>query len=176
VAVLVALVVAVAACGIPLQSEPEALDIEISPVSLPPAAEELGPTPSTIFLVRDGSLIPVSREPVSGAAATIRLLLEGPTLPEEREGLRSAIPANTELLAVEEVDGVTVVDLSAAFANIGGTDEILAVGQIVVTLGAAGVGPLRIHLDGNPGGIPLPDGALTTRPVTLDDYEVLLAE
>ena len=39
VAVLVALVVAVAACGIPLQSEPEALDIEISPVSLPPAAE-----------------------------------------------------------------------------------------------------------------------------------------
>lgn len=171
---LMAAVLAVAACGIPLQAEPQELDIEISPVSLAPAAEEVGPTPSFIFLVREGFLLPVDREPVTGAVATMGLLLDGPTLPEEREGLRTAIPTSTELLGVADVDGVTVVDLTGSFANIGGADEILAVGQIVTTLGAAAVSPIRIHLDGVPVAIPLPDGALTMDPVTVSDYEALL--
>lgn len=172
--VAVLLFLATAGCGIPLQSEPEALDIQISPVSLPPAADVVGPAPTTIYLVRDGALSPVAREPADGTEATLRLLLDGPTLPEERDGVRSAIPPNTEVLGLEEVGGVTVVDLSAAFANIGGSDEILAVGQIVVTLASEGAAQVGFELEGSPVAIPLPSGALTTEPVTLADYEVLL--
>ncbi len=169
-------VVLLAGCGIPLQAEPEALDIEIRPVSLPPPADVVGPTPSTIYLVGQGGLEPVAREPVDGAEATVRLLLEGPTLPEERDGLRSAIPANTEVLGVEQIGGVAVVDLSAAFANIGGSEEILAVGQVVLTLSSGRRDRVRIHLDGSPVAIPLPNGALTTDPVTFADYRTLLVD
>lgn len=171
---LAALAAAVAACGVPLQAEPEAIDLEIRPVDVPSAADPIGPIQGIVYLVRDGALVPVARESAGSPEATLALLLEGPTPAEERDGLRSAIPPNTEVLALEVVQDVTIVDVSEAFAGIGGSEEILAVGQIVLTLAPGAVRGVAISLAGAPVAIPLPNGALTTDPVSFDDYAALL--
>jgi spore germination protein GerM len=173
---LLMLFVTLAACGIPMQSEPEALDLEIRPVAVPPVVEPSGPDQSIVYLVRDEGLVPVARRTADDAAGLLELLLAGPTLTEEQTGLRSAIPANTLVLGVERNGNTIVVDLSESFANIGGVDEILAVGQIVVTLTTDTTNDVSVLLEGSPVAVPLPDGALATEPVSVADYQVLLGE
>ncbi len=126
--------------------------------------------------MRGEALVPAFRDAADDPLSLLELLLGGPTVSEEQGGLRSAIPPNTVVKGVEVGRGAIAVDLSASFANIGGADEILAVGQIVATLTADTMRTVTILLEGSPVAVPLPDGALTTEPVRFSDYEVLLGE
>ena len=164
------------ACGIPLQGEPEAIDIQLRSVGTPAVTDTLGPADGTIYLVRGGGLVAVDRELSTDPAALMALLFRGPTTAEEQGGLRSAIPQSSTVRTVEVTGRSAVVDVSRQFAEIGGEEEILAIAQIVLTLTVKSADRVSIELEGTPVAIPLPDGALATAPVGFSDYAALIEE
>lgn len=175
----------VGGCGIQADGSPRAIDTDIEERTLPIDRSERVPAveiATSIYLVTDaGRLRPTARQvrvsprPPTHLASVLDALISGPTEAEAEEGLRSAVPSTTQVLAVT-VDGDTaVVDLSEEFASIGGERELLAVGQLVLTVTTfPGVRQVRLQLSGRPTPLPLPDGSLTEGPVALSDYADLL--
>jgi hypothetical protein len=175
---LVFVVTVVAACGIPVDSAPEVVELEVAA-----AADAGGPilgdlAAVSIYLVRDASLVNVTRD--LPAPPTLEIVVDsllGPvTEPEQRSGLRTAIPRATEILAIDE-DGATLhVDLSPEFAVVGGEEEVLAVAQIVMTATSIeGIELVAFQLEGVPTDVPVADGALSDDPVGAEDYASLIA-
>lgn len=125
--------VVLAGCGGEDESSPEAgsttqRTVESKPVeTVPDSARAI----LKVYLLLDGNVTVASRSVVAGPAvarAALVELLEGPTGPERARGLRSAIPAGTELEDVAIDDDLTaVVELSQSL------DE-RAAAQIVYTL------------------------------------------
>lgn len=187
-ALLLAGTVLASACGVRAESDPRTIRLGLQDDR---SATEVGPTDepippvevaASVYLVTaDGRLrattreVAASREADGHLADVLEVLVQGPTTGEATAGLRSAVPSTTEVLAVALDDGTATVDLSPAFASIGGRRELLAVGQLVLTVTTApGVRRMRVRLDGRPIDLPLPDGSLTERPVGLPDYVSLL--
>lgn len=176
------------ACGLQAEGAPRAVSVEVRDGGLAVGAggaDTSAPAveiPASVYVVTEaGRLrattrdVPTSRDPSVHLAAVVEVLVAGPTAGEATTGLRSAVPSTTEVLAVEVDDGTATVDLSPGFASIGGRRELLAVGQLVLTVTTApGVRRMRVRLDGRPTDLPLPDGSLTERPVGLPDYVSLL--
>lgn len=186
-ALAVSLAVVVAACSVEPQSTPQVIDLSARELDVSIGSETEGAdgaTPTirtaTVYLVdEDDLLVPVAREvrstPEQELTAVVRALVDGPTDDEADSGLRSAVPPATTVLSAS-LDGTTVtVDLSASFASIGGTAELLAVGQLAVTATTfPGARAVRLRLDGTPIDLPLPNGALTDQAVTLRQFSALL--
>ncbi len=98
----------------------------------------------------------------------------GPTPAEARAGIWSAIPPGTSVRATRIRNGVATVDLSSNLATIGGTDEILAVAQIVLGVTALpDVDAVIFLLDGAETSVPRSDGVLVSGPLDPDDYSEL---
>ncbi|MEZ5379601.1 MAG: GerMN domain-containing protein [Acidimicrobiales bacterium] len=180
VARIAALSIVLAACGVGTEENPTVLAEGDQPFVLAGPSDDgtdEATTEYAVYLVRDERLVGVSRELSSdaGAAGTVRSLLDGPTDAEASEGLSTAIPSSTLLTAVA-VDGSTAtVDLTSSFTAVGGVEEILAVGQVVLTLCEfPTIDDVAFVLDGRAVAVPTGDGALTERPVTAEDYAELL--
>lgn len=184
----------VAACSLAPQSEAEVIDrpggdaglsIESAPEAGDAGSTEdrmVEVTATVYFVSGEGALEPVARSVTAAPArddqlvAVLRALVEGPADGEVEAGLRSVVPPATTVLGATIEDTTATLDLSSSFASIGGPEELLAVGQFVVTATTfPGVRELRLRLDGVPIDIPLPDGALTDQAVTLPQFSVLLA-
>lgn len=175
---LLSLALAVAACGIPLDSAPEAVELEVAAASDAggPVLGDLAAV--SIYLVRDASVVNVTRD--LPAPPTLEIvfdsLLGSVTEPEQRSGLRTAIPRATEILAIEEVDATLQLDLSQEFAAVGGEEEVLAVAQIVMTATSIeGIELVAFQLEGVPTDVPVANGALSDDPVGAGDYASLVA-
>lgn len=66
------------------------------------------------------------------------------------------------------------MQLAANFLEIAPGDQVLALGQIVLTLtGLPGVGRVRFEIDGESVATPLPDGTSTEDSVSREDYRSL---
>ncbi|GAA2631654.1 hypothetical protein Adu01nite_27200 [Paractinoplanes durhamensis] len=175
---LLAAVLLLGGCGVPVDSEPRDLTAPALPFgSSGPARDQLGTAVERLYLVRDGELsrvirqVPAPRTP----AQMVQDLLAGPTAKEHEDGLSSA-------LSTMQVEGITVVQRRAVIA-IGETagqgarsDEILAYGQIVCTLTSQGaeVGTVAFTSDGRQLGVPRGDGSLSADPLTIADYAGLI--
>lgn len=165
------------ACGVPLDAEPQPFEVELVPPVEVDRAEPGELAAASLFLVRDGQVVAVTRDLSSpaGAVAVIGSLLEDTTDPEERAGLRTSIPVGTELLAVRRENSTLVLNLTRDFAAVGGEEEILAVAQIVLTAtNLEGIESVAFELDGVPTDVPLASGALSDEPVAAGDYRELL--
>lgn len=179
VGALFALAILVVACGIPLDSGPEVVQVEINPLAdvEPQAQGELAAV--SVFLVRNELLVEASRELPSPPSLTsiFGSLLDGVTEQEREENLRTSIPPGTEMISVTEDGSVLLVDLNSEFASVGGEEEILAVAQIVLTASRIeGVDLVTFHLEGVPTDVPVADGALSVNPVGFDDYSDLVSD
>ena len=98
-----------------------------------------------VFFVRytgpaeTGTLVEVHRPappggPETRTASALRALLAGPSAAERREGLVSEVPPGTALRSVHVSGGTATVDLSASFAEGGGSTSTLGrVWQLVYT-------------------------------------------
>lgn len=184
-AVAAVLVLVLGGCGIRAEDSPRAIGTELGRTSLP--VDQADGTPAveiatSVYLVTPaGRLRPTARQvrvsprPSTHLASVLDALIGGPSATEVDDGLRSAVPSTTEVRAVT-VDGDTaVVDLSEEFASIGGQRELLAVGQVVLTVTTfPGVRQVLLRLDGRPTALPRPDGSLVDGPVALSDYAELL--
>lgn len=175
---LVFVALALAACGIPVEGEPEVVDVELGvPVeSDTPAPGELAAV--SIYLVRNENLVHVTRDlPSPSSLTSIFGSLLGRVTDEEREAnLRTAIPPGTETISLTEDGSVLRIDLNSEFAAVGGEEEILAVAQIVLTATSVeGVDLVAFQLEGVPTDVPVADGALSVDPVGAEDYAALIA-
>lgn len=178
-ALLGALAVVAAACGIP--AEPDANRIEPSDVPFGLLKEETTTTvvpegePTSIFLLTRDRLIAVDRSVPADAdlADLLERVVAGPTKEERSLGITSAVPVGT-VATVDASRGVATVDLNASFSDIRSSDQLLALAQIVYTLtDQPGIGGVSFRLEGEPVKVPLAGGTLREGPLSRDDFAAL---
>ena len=174
-----------AACGVPVQSKPVALASGQLPAGLTSASTTTTVAGSSepvsliqVYFVTGDRLVARSRlVPSPGSLPeAVADLLAGPTGTESSAGIRTSIDPGTELLSERVNKDRVVLDLSSAFANTGGPDQILAIAQLVYTVtGVPGLDAVSFQLQGSPVAVPLADGTLVTAPVKRGDYASLVA-
>ncbi|MCU1372178.1 MAG: Lipoprotein LpqB, GerMN domain protein [Ilumatobacteraceae bacterium] len=161
-AALAAGLLALAACGVPLDQEPRA----INQTTIAPATTSVtiaSPGDATVpvyFLNRD--TLQAQEQPVEGDI-TLGAALDAVLAPPDEAGdLRTAIPPGTALRGVEVADGLATIDLSSEINDIGGSAQKQAFAQIVFTaLGFDEVQDVRFLIDGKAIDAPTDDGNLS---------------
>ena len=165
-------------CGFPVQDSARAVPPDDLPTALRPqntADKTPGATsePITVWFVRDGMLDRLRHRIVTPLEPRDVLadLLVGPTAAEQDRSFRSAIPDPSVFVDVQVAGGLATVELAAEFAEISIADQVLAVGQLVLTLtDLRGVGRVQFVVDGTQVAVPLPSGEASDETVSRDDY------
>ena len=177
---LVALLL-VAACGVPQDDSPRALEPREVPFASPtesPPAESVGDRQVDLGFVRDESVVLSTRtvEDPRTTEEVLELLFAGAAPDERAGGLSSLLPSTVTVEDVELVRGTAVVTLD-------GPDDSevlrlapLAYAQIVATLTPTRVSGVRFRLDDADLRVPREDSSLTNQPLSRRDYAGLLAE
>lgn len=188
--VLAAVLLGLAACGVPGDSTPRAIEAENVPFDLlAPTAEATTTTqPSaftqtagvTIYLAdADGRLQPARRQVSAPASVrkSIEALLGGPT-EEEADRLSTAITSETKLLDVQGPDdGLVILDLSRQLLDITGRQQILALAQVVWTATSLpSVDRVLFKFEGEQAEVQNGDGTLTSSPLSRRSYRDLIGD
>ena len=175
----VSLMAVVAACGVPSR-EVEPIDRQDLPDSLRAPASTTTSSldgaeiaAAAVYWIKGDELV---RESVLFEAGPdvdrlLALLERGPARGGDAQSVRSAISDSDAIVCTSERDGEVVVELD----EVTGTDQVLAIGQIVMTLTSLpDVTSVRFVRDGETVAVPLPDGSLVRRALDPDDYSPLL--
>lgn len=174
---------ALAGCGLPANGKVDRVTKSDVPFGLLATAapgqtpQPSGPTVS-VYLVRDDHLTAAARHVANGNIPenSVRLLLLGPLPAEATRGLTSDVPTGTRLVSLDLNRSVAAVDLSSEFGTVGGSDQVLAVAQIVYTLTASRyINAVVFSINGKRIEIPDGSGSLSDRPMGRSDYSQLLA-
>lgn len=190
IAAVLALLVALSACGLDESREPDVIAAEDLPSDL--VSPSTSSTSSTIasprsasvtiyYLVqRDGvtRLQPVVREVANSVRARDRLaaLLSAPTAAEQAQGIVTSIPGDTVLLDTELVDAdrELLVDLSRSLFDVQGPELRNAFAQIVWTATEVeGIQRVRFLVEGEEFRAPDEAGVEQPGAVTRADYASL---
>lgn len=171
----------VASCGVPAQSRPDQLSAAELPdglrtIDTAPPASQVEQDNIDVWFVRDDALVSTRHSVTTPAGPTVAVdeLLAGPSDSEQDESLRSAIPDASAIVDVSVVGGLATVNLTTAFAEIPASDQVLAVGQLVLTLtDQRGIGRVRFVVDDVQVAVPLPSGETSEDSVSRDEYLVL---
>ena len=173
----------VAACGPSSESASRRLDDAAVPFGLlnpddptTTVSTVVAPFTTTIYLVTsDQRLMPVER-PVSELAvgAVVSRLSAEVTPDDSAAGLRTVLASDGGEPLVTNTGlqgGVVTVDLGPAFLDLDGTTQVLALGQLVLTLTSLpGVGQVAFTVEGIPAEVPRADGTSTSDPLVRDDF------
>jgi hypothetical protein len=177
-----------AGCGVPTSGDPTVIpasDVPYGLASPTPSAPSSSSDQTTlaesgIYLVAaDDSLVLRGRELADGSLEArldelLDVLAAGPSEQERADELSTALPPEVELDATEVASGTVTVDIAGTDAP-SGTESRRAVAQIVLTVTTVPeVRAVRLTLQGDPVDAPLPDGELTSEPLTADQFEVFL--
>jgi spore germination protein GerM len=175
------IVLTVAGCGISPQSTAQPIAPPRAPflttLSPSPVPTATGPVIETLYLVHNGLLVPRVRHVASQSTVEELVfdLLAGPTEAESSDGLSSAL-AGVQVSGVRLQSGLATVDLSEPIEGGGRNDELLAYAQVVCTLtGRAEVQGVSFTRAGKPIDVPRGDSSVSPGPLTMRDYEQLLA-
>lgn len=168
-------------CGVPIEQQAQPIPTDQVPVGLRPTDSTIEAPlaesePTDIWFVRDTELVTTRHriEPPVTAQAALAELLTGPTNAEQNRSLRSAIPDGSVVIDVQVLGGVATVDLASSFSDIPAQDQVLAVGQIVLTLtDLRGIGRVGFVVDEVQIAVPLPSGVASDGSVSRDDYIAL---
>jgi spore germination protein GerM len=175
---LLLLVGVVAACGFHAQGDADPIPTEELPSGLRPDATSVLTTPveserAIVWFVHGETLVPVRHEveaPLSVDSITIDLLT-GPNVDEADRGLRSALPDPAVVVGASASRGLATVELTESFTELSPEDQLLAVGQFVLTLTEVpGVGSVRFELAGERVAVPLPTGESTDSPAFREQF------
>ena len=198
-------VLTLAACGVPTTSPPTAITevpYNLMETAAPPTPQRTTPARRGPFIywlnatdqltateagtmTSDAAVavdVPASERDVEEylvggiAAAVLSGLAQGPSEPERLIGVSTALGPDVSL-TVNRVEGGRA-DIDVQIGPRGPTARRLplAVGQIVLSLTSiSGIDSVWLMSDGTPIEAPLPDGALTARPLTAQDFTALVA-
>ena len=134
-----------------------------------------------LFVDATGHLTPSSRIVPSPPVleSVLRQIIIGPTKIESFAGYTSALPANLIILSASFRSGIAYIDLGSTLSTLHRSQEVLAVGQLVLTARDVGVTlaidvrGVEIIVDGVAQNSPLPDGRESNL-VTPQDFQGLL--
>lgn len=177
-------VLLVAGCGVPMQ------DSALPVAGASPPTASVAPTTAPaardvpLWFVSEGRLVhrlepmadPVTASALldrlaavpSAADPTLRSLVADPTV---GGSFVQAAPGQPALSTRAE----QTVQVSPTFASMPATDQVLLLGQVVLTLTGAGASAVLVtDSQGSPLSIPLPDGRLLEGPATRVDYLPLI--
>lgn len=170
---------AMTSCGLPASGKVQRIDPSTVPYGLlarqvaTPSPPQAGPRVA-VYLV-DGDHLVARQRQITGLnvpAEALRSLLAGPTPTESAHGLASDIPAQTHLYSLDLQGTVATVDLSATFGTAGGSQQVLAVAQIVYTVTASRyIDAVRFSLSGRPIEVPNGTGSLAPGPRSRADFQ-----
>jgi spore germination protein GerM len=180
-ALVASLTLALAACGNGEQAHPVKLDKDKVPFGLlqgPTSTITTTTVPLTKFPFvvyfegRDG-IVPAIRitDTAPDPTTVLEALAKGPSTEEAEVRMRTALPKLALGRVGKVVNHTVTVDLMAPFTQVIGTEQAIALAQIVLTLTLLrGVNKVRFTLDGEPVSVPRGNGTLTRGPVTRADY------
>ena len=141
------------------------------------SSNEVGVGFGRVYLQRSEStggsvLTGVQRNISSDPLNIVQVLLSGPTKAEQDAGLRSAIPASTEVLSARYIaTDLVKVDLTDEIFKATGDDLVSSIAQIVLTLAdISGIERVIIVVNGQVNEWPKGDGSLTSQPLTAYDF------
>ena len=166
-----------AACGVPTGGGPQAIPQSQVPSGLLSPVVPTTTTPSTAagapvrvyFLdTAERYLTPRPRNVGPNATLTtiLDVLLQGPYADEEEAGVRTAIPSGVQLLHTTVVGKLVTANFNEAFGLISGTQQVLAVAQVVytVTAWANAAVPVQFEIEGSVVQVPNASGAEVSGP------------
>jgi spore germination protein GerM len=171
-------VASVTGCGFPSQNVAQPVPEDDLPVglragSVPQSTVPAETEPATVWLV-DGEALVAARQGVAAPAAVgsvTAALLAGPNESHRERGFRSALPDPAVVVDAELARGVATVELAPSFLEISPSDQLLAVGQLVLTLtDLPGVGGVQFILDDSPIAVPIPTGETIDEPVFREQF------
>lgn len=198
-----ALCLSLISCGVPTQDAAQPLATEvIAPPAIPatsspsptvPAEPTNSPEPTQsvellvdLWFAGDTGLVPVPTAvvPPDSEQAIIAGLVAGPP---ENEQLRTVVVdplTGNPFVSVFDGEPVIVepgasvfIALEPEFAALPPNEQVLVLGQVVVSISGAGLGAVEfVDSTGSPVAVPLPDGRLLDRPATTSDYIALAAQ
>lgn len=183
-----------AGCGLPHDASARAVDPKqvpyglLQPSSAPPTGDaELKSTKRTgqqaelYLLDGDDQLVGVPAgvgRPLTTSArlaALFALLERGPDENQRSQGLSSAWTPGVRIQLRDFTDGLAQVEVAAGLKDPSADQLPLAIGQLVLTATSLReVDSVQLVRDGAPVEVPLPGGALTSAPLTRQDYASLL--
>jgi len=174
-----------ASCGVPTGGDPTRIPASQVPFSLlSPEAPTTTTTipasaysvPVTVYLVASTRQVLVaagrSVAPPGTLTSVLDALLGGPTAIESDRNITTALPSGVHLLAATVNAGTATVDFNRAFGQISGTQQVLAVAQVVYTV-TGQLGPdigVQFDITGSPTAVPIGSGAQVSGPVHLLEY------
>ena len=182
-AIFVAMCVPLAGCGISSddapRNVPSAEQQQLGVASDRRAGDATGT--ARIYLLapevagQSQALQAVARDADETPTALLDALFAGPNVDEVGIQLRTAVPADTELLDVRLRGGVLLINVSKGLLELSGEVLVAAVAQIVFT-GAEveSVRSVSISVDGQPQLWPAGNGDLQSDPLTIYDYPGLV--
>ena len=142
-------------------------------------------TPTTVFIAFpldvywiDGSTIrPIRRSDVEATLdSAIEALRAGPLFTDTADGLRSAIPSSDMIDSATVQSGTATINLAPSFLTLPGTEQTLAIAQIVYTVtNLPGTGLVEFRLDDRPLSVPTAAGQPSRGALSRDDFVGLLA-
>jgi spore germination protein GerM len=179
VALVVTLVAALGACGVPMDKKPrEITDRDVRRLVAPtttttqPAPDGAVSRSVPYYFIRDGSLVEVDAKVDADPTIpkAVDLLLEGPSEDQGNRGLTTSLPPGTELLAARQRGSTATLNLSSEMRTISSTSEKEAYAQLAYTvLGTDGVNRVHFEIDGKRVAPPTDKGNVET--VTADSYD-----
>jgi spore germination protein GerM len=171
-----------AACGIPVDSQPHDIDDRRSPTSVVSrASSTVAPNAKAkVFFIaaatgRPDRLQTTLRPVDANLQSVIRELLKGPA-PDEAKSILTAIPLDTQLVTTptQSPEGAVEINLNDTFFIAKGDQLVRAVAQLVYTASAIpSVTQVRILVNGSPRDWPRADGSRVSRALTVADYAEL---
>lgn len=173
---LAALASLATSCGIEAESEPRALPVSTTTTTVV-TTEPRGDQEAEIYMVKDNSLIPITRRLPANTPREVMSSLLVPPRGGEGQGLSSSIPAATKMLDISgPEDGLVEIDLSDDFEDVQAEARVLALGQIVMSQTLLpGVQRIRFLVDGEPLSIFSPERG-DVKTVDACDYAKNLAD
>lgn len=154
------------------QDEPTPIVVATPANAIPDRPAMRGSRTVTLYLLQGGRLHPVQRPGFDTSPGNrVGLLLAGPTAAEAADGVRTAVaPGGVMTRVTNSAPDTAVAEASPGFARISGSDQLLAVAQVVWTLTEhPGTSLVSVNVDGTPLEVPT-DRGLSRVPVGRSDY------
>jgi spore germination protein GerM len=177
-AMVLALAVALTSCGFPAENSAEPVAPAELPAALRASDTVVAPDPgstayATLWFVQGNRLVAIRHQ--VGAPVDVQTvvagLLVGPSRADENNRIRSALPDATVVGDSHLTRGTVTVELSASFADIPVADQLLAVGQLVLTLtDLPGVGSVQFTDGESPIAVPVLTGESSSQALSRDEY------
>lgn len=177
---------ALAGCGVP-SSSPATTITEVPYGLMEPAAPST-PRPSVpaergpfiYWLDESDRLSPIeagamTSDQPDAVATVLSRLAAGPSELERMSGMSTALGPDVSLALNRIVDGRAEIEIKIGTPAPSARRLPVAVGQIVLSLTSVpGIDSVVLMADGQPIEAPLPDGVLTARPLTAEDFAGLV--